>query len=196
MVRRQTDAHLPGIRVMRCAHEHAHGGDDLIRPLEGHHVARVRDKGKRRCGKVAVEVLQKYNAVSAFLGYRGYPAHICASINDELVHGIPSKERVLRSGDIISIDVGTQYRSAIFYHDELQKNTAEEVIASIDAEEVWGRPIVTEVSPLDAYYPAEDYHQEYYENNPGQAYCQMVIRPKIAKFQKTFKEKRKSALAS
>ena len=93
-------------------------------------------------------------------------------------------------------DVGTQYRSAIFYHDESQKKTAEQVIASIDAEQVWGRPIVTEVSPLDAYYPAENYHQEYYENNPGQPYCQMVIRPKVAKFEKTFKEKRKSAMAS
>ena len=63
--------------------------------------------------QVAVEVLQKYNAVSAFLGYRGYPAHICASINDELVHGIPSKDRTLQAGDIISIDVGTQYRGFI-----------------------------------------------------------------------------------
>ncbi len=90
-------------------------------------------------------------------------------------------------------DVGTQYRSAIFYHDDEQKKVAEQVIGSIDAETVWGRPIVTEVSPLEEYYPAEDYHQEYYENNPGQPYCQAVIRPKIEKFEKTFKEKRKSA---
>jgi peptide-methionine (S)-S-oxide reductase len=89
-------------------------------------------------------------------------------------------------------DVGTQYRSAIFYHDEAQKQVAEDVIDSIDAESVWGRPIVTEVSPLEDFFPAEDYHQEYYENNPGQPYCQMVIRPKIKKFEKTFKEKRKS----
>jgi peptide-methionine (S)-S-oxide reductase len=89
-------------------------------------------------------------------------------------------------------DVGTQYRSAIFYHDETQKQVAEDVIESIDAESIWGRPIVTEVSPLKEYYPAEDYHQEYYKNNPGQPYCQMVIRPKIKKFEKTFKEKRKT----
>lgn len=63
--------------------------------------------------QVALEVLQKYNATSAFLGYRGYPAHICTSINEELVHGIPSKERVLRAGDIISIDVGTRYRGFV-----------------------------------------------------------------------------------
>jgi methionine-S-sulfoxide reductase len=93
-------------------------------------------------------------------------------------------------------DVGTQYRSAIFYHDENQKKIAEEVVASIDAESVWGRPIVTEISPLDNFYAAEDYHQEYYRNNPGQPYCQMVIRPKIDKFEKTFKQKRKSLQAS
>lgn len=63
--------------------------------------------------QIAVEVMQKYNATSAFLGYRGYPAHICTSINEELVHGIPSKERVLRAGDIISIDVGVRYRGFI-----------------------------------------------------------------------------------
>lgn len=63
--------------------------------------------------QVALEVLQKYNATSAFLGYRGYPAHICTSINEELVHGIPSKDRVLRAGDIISIDVGTYYRGFV-----------------------------------------------------------------------------------
>lgn len=63
--------------------------------------------------QTALEVLQKYNAVSAFLGYRGYPANICASINDELVHGIPSKERILREGDIISVDVGSVYRGFV-----------------------------------------------------------------------------------
>jgi peptide-methionine (S)-S-oxide reductase len=89
-------------------------------------------------------------------------------------------------------DVGTQYRSAIFCHDDEQRKVAEEVIASIDAEAVWGRPIVTEISPLENYYPAEDYHQQYYENNPSQPYCQMVILPKIKKFQKTFTAKRKS----
>lgn len=63
--------------------------------------------------QVALEVIQRYNAVSSFLGYRGYPAHICASINEELVHGIPSKERILREGDVISIDVGVRYRGFI-----------------------------------------------------------------------------------
>jgi peptide-methionine (S)-S-oxide reductase len=92
-------------------------------------------------------------------------------------------------------DVGTQYRSAVFYHDQAQKEIADEVIASIDAESIWGRPIVTEVTPLEGYFPAEDYHQEYFRNNPAQPYCQMVIRPKIEKFEKTFKMKRKSLQA-
>ncbi|MDF1501023.1 MAG: peptide-methionine (S)-S-oxide reductase MsrA [Anaerolineales bacterium] len=93
-------------------------------------------------------------------------------------------------------DVGTQYRSVIFYHDDQQRQIAQEAIDSIDAESIWGRQIVTELSPLDAYYPAEDYHQGYYQNNPGQPYCQMVIRPKIEKFEKTFKGKRKSIAAN
>src|SRR5215207_4001463 len=63
--------------------------------------------------QIALEVIQKYNAVSSFLGYRGYPANICASVNEELVHGIPSKERVLHEGDIISIDVGVRHRGFI-----------------------------------------------------------------------------------
>lgn len=63
--------------------------------------------------QIAIEVMQKYDAVSAFIGYRGFPAHICASINDELVHGIPSRERVLKQGDIISIDIGARYRGFI-----------------------------------------------------------------------------------
>lgn len=86
-------------------------------------------------------------------------------------------------------DVGTQYRSAIFYHDEEQKQTAKEVMAEVA--EAWDDPLVTELSPVPAFYPAEDYHQDYYENNPAQPYCQVVIRPKLAKFRKTFSEKRK-----
>lgn len=86
-------------------------------------------------------------------------------------------------------DVGTQYRSVIFYHDEEQRETAQEVLAQVA--EAWDDPIVTQLSPVPAFYPAEDYHQDYYENNPAQPYCQVVIRPKLAKFRKTFSEKRK-----
>jgi peptide-methionine (S)-S-oxide reductase len=88
-------------------------------------------------------------------------------------------------------DVGTQYRSAIFYHDEAQKKAAEEVIAELNAAKIWDRPIVTEVVPLERFYPAEEYHQEYFRRNPGQGYCQAVVSPKVAKFRKQFTNKLK-----
>lgn len=91
-------------------------------------------------------------------------------------------------------DVGTQYRSAIFYHTEGQKSVAEEVIAEIEAAKIWSKPIVTEVTPLDAFYPAEDYHQEYFKRNPYQGYCQVVISPKVAKFRKKFTGKLKQVV--
>jgi peptide-methionine (S)-S-oxide reductase len=91
-------------------------------------------------------------------------------------------------------DVGTQYRSAVFYHTGGQKALAEEVIAEIEAAKIWAKPIVTEVSPLDVFYPAEDYHQEYYKRNPYQGYCQVVITPKVAKFRKKFAGKLKQAV--
>ncbi len=81
-------------------------------------------------------------------------------------------------------DVGTQYRSAIFYHDEEQKRVAQEVIAELERKHLWDDPIVTEVAPFDAFHVAEDYHQGYYRNNEYQPYCQVVIAPKVAKFRK------------
>jgi peptide-methionine (S)-S-oxide reductase len=83
-------------------------------------------------------------------------------------------------------DVGTQYRSSIFYHSPEQRETAAQVIAGLDAARVWDAPIVTEVVPLDVFYPAEDYHQEYYRNNESQPYCQAVIAPKVAKFRQKY----------
>ncbi|MCS7040279.1 MAG: peptide-methionine (S)-S-oxide reductase MsrA [Caldilineales bacterium] len=88
-------------------------------------------------------------------------------------------------------DVGPQYRSVIFYHSPEQKAVAEEVIAGLDAAGIWGRPIVTEVVPFRAFYPAEEYHQEYYRRNPFQGYCQVVIAPKVAKFRKQFMDRLK-----
>jgi len=90
-------------------------------------------------------------------------------------------------------DVGTQYRSAIFYHSPEQKAAAEQVIAEIEREGVWSRPIVTEVAPLKVFYPAEDYHVDYYANNPNQGYCRVVIDPKVAKFRQKFRDRLKSA---
>lgn len=83
-------------------------------------------------------------------------------------------------------DIGTQYRSAIFYHSEEQRRTAERVIERLTAEQVWPDPIVTEVAPLSEFYPAEEYHQDYFGRNPGQPYCQVVVAPKVAKFRKAF----------
>jgi peptide-methionine (S)-S-oxide reductase len=88
-------------------------------------------------------------------------------------------------------DVGTQYRSAIFYHDEAQQKTAAEVIQEIDAAKIWDRPIVTEVTPFDKFYIAEDYHQEYFKNNPFQGYCRAIIAPKVTKFRHTFADQLK-----
>lgn len=83
-------------------------------------------------------------------------------------------------------DIGTQYRSAIFYHDEEQKQIAEEAIKDLQAQKIWDHPIVTEVTKFDKFYVAEDYHQEYFANNPYQPYCQVIVAPKVAKFRKHF----------
>ncbi|GAB4501549.1 MAG: peptide-methionine (S)-S-oxide reductase MsrA [Anaerolineales bacterium] len=83
-------------------------------------------------------------------------------------------------------DVGTQYRSAIFYHDEPQKQSAEAVIRELESLRLWPDPIVTSLEKMDLFYPAEDYHQEYFANNPNQPYCQAVVAPKVAKFRKQF----------
>ncbi len=88
-------------------------------------------------------------------------------------------------------DVGTQYRSVIFYHSEEQKRIAEFVIQELDAQKIFSDPIVTEVTAFDKFYKAEDYHQDYFANNPRQPYCNAVINPKMEKFKKLFKEKLK-----
>ena len=85
-------------------------------------------------------------------------------------------------------DVGTQYRSVVFYHDSIQKETALAIKQALDDSDAFGNKIVTEISPIENFYPAENYHQDYYKNNPEKGYCQMVVRPKIEKFQKVFRE--------
>jgi len=89
-------------------------------------------------------------------------------------------------------DVGTQYRSVIFYHTEEQKRVAEEVISDLETEGIWNSPIVTEVAPFDEFYVAEDYHQDYFRNNGFQPYCQVIIAPKVAKFRKQHLERLKA----
>lgn len=88
-------------------------------------------------------------------------------------------------------DVGTQYRSAVFYHTPEQKEAAEKYKAELNKQNVYNKPVVTEITPFDKFYKAEDYHQNYYANNPTQGYCQIVIVPKLEKFRKVFKDKLK-----
>lgn len=91
-------------------------------------------------------------------------------------------------------DVGTQYRSAIFYHSEAQRETAEEVIRELTEKRVWRDPIVTEVTPASTFYIAEPYHQEYWVNNPYNPYCRIVIEPKVAKFRKLYFDRLKRSV--
>ena len=89
-------------------------------------------------------------------------------------------------------DVGTQYRSAIYYHNDEQKRIAEEKIRELTEEKVWDDPVVTQIEPLSEYYVAENYHSDYYERNPNQGYCRVVIAPKVAKARSNFLEKLKA----
>ncbi len=88
-------------------------------------------------------------------------------------------------------DVGTQYRSAIFYHNEKQKELAEKYKKELNASGAWDKPVVTEISPYTVFYKAEDYHQNYYNQNGEEPYCHFVIQPKVEKFRKVFKDKLK-----
>jgi peptide-methionine (S)-S-oxide reductase len=92
-------------------------------------------------------------------------------------------------------DVGTQYRSAIFYHSAEQKRVAEQTIRELDAEKVFDAPIVTELKAAETFYPAENYHQEYFQRNSNQPYCQFVVAPKLAKFRRKFLDRVKRTQA-
>jgi peptide-methionine (S)-S-oxide reductase len=90
------------------------------------------------------------------------------------------------SFDLQGNDAGPQYRSVIFYHDDAQRAVAEQTIRDLNAEEIWDKPIVTEVRPAAAWYPAEDYHQNYFRSHPAQPYCAFVVAPKVRKFREKF----------
>ncbi len=92
-------------------------------------------------------------------------------------------------------DVGTQYRSIILYHNDEQRRIAEETIARLNAANVWSAPIVTELKPFDTFYVAEEYHQEYFANNPNQPYCMVVVTPKVLKARKKFATRLKPEVA-
>ncbi len=93
-------------------------------------------------------------------------------------------------------DIGKSYRSAIFYHTEEQRKAAEEIISEVTAEEIYDAPIVTEVTAFEKFWPAEDYHQEYFANNPNQPYCAAVVAPKVAKFRRKFVDRLKKQSAA
>ncbi len=93
-------------------------------------------------------------------------------------------------------DAGPQYRSIILTHSDAQAETARTVLAEIDAAHVWDNPIVTEIVPLTIFYPAEEYHQDYYARNPGNGYCRAVINPKVAKLRKLFSDRLKQQAAA
>jgi peptide-methionine (S)-S-oxide reductase len=86
-------------------------------------------------------------------------------------------------------DIGTQYRSVIFYHNVAQENSAENYLKQLNESKIWDKPVVTEITRFDTFYQAEDYHKEYYNNNSNQGYCRITITPKIEKFRKIFKDK-------
>ena len=90
-------------------------------------------------------------------------------------------------------DVGTQYRSAVFYHDEEQQQLAEKYKQRLNESKIFSGPVVTEISPLEAFYPAEEQHQNYYNNHPDQGYCSFVVRPKVEKFKQVFSDKMKTS---
>src|SRR5688500_11196935 len=90
-------------------------------------------------------------------------------------------------------DIGTSYRSAIFYQSDEQKKVAEEIVKEITTEAIYDKPIVNEVTAFDKFWPAENYHQEYFANNPNQPYCAAVVAPKVAKFRKKFVDRLKSS---
>ena len=106
----------------------------------------------------------------------------------EVFFGIHDPTTLNRQG----ADVGTQYRSAIYYHSPEQERTARAVIAELERDQVFDSPIVTEVAPFTVVYPAEEYHQDYFRRNPGQGYCRAVIAPKVAKFRKEHLERLKA----
>ena len=100
----------------------------------------------------------------------------------EIFFSIHDPTQLNRQGN----DIGTQYRSAIFYENEEQRRVAQGIMAEIEREDVYGKPITTQLEPLGEFFPAEEYHRDYYARNPGQGYCAAIIAPKLAKFRKNF----------
>jgi peptide-methionine (S)-S-oxide reductase len=129
-------------------------------------------------------------------GRTGHAEVIQVKYNPEIVTYVELLEIFFKTHDPTTkdrqgADRGNQYRSIILYHTELQKETAVALIKELNDANIWDNPIVSEVVPFEVFYSAEAYHQEYFENNSGQMYCQMVIVPKLEKFEKLFRDKLK-----
>ena len=112
------------------------------------------------------------------------------SLHDLLVIFFTTHDPTTR--DRQGADVGTQYRSAVFYRDAFEKETVESVLRELEAEKLWRRPVVTEIAPFTNFYPAEEYHRDYFRRNPEKAYCQLVIAPKVAKLRAKYTDRLRS----
>jgi len=135
-----------------------------------------------------------YSMVSS--GTTGHAEVVQITFDPETVSFLELLEIFFKTHDPTTLnrqgaDVGTQYRSIVLYHNEEQKELTRQVISELDAEGIWKNPIVTAVEPFREFYRAEDYHQEYFDNNPNQGYCRLVITPKLEKFEKIFSQKLK-----
>jgi peptide-methionine (S)-S-oxide reductase len=129
-------------------------------------------------------------------GMTGHAEVVQISFNPQQISYIELLEIYFKTHDPTTLnkqgaDVGTLYRSIVLYHHDEQRKQAEKVIEELDSAGIWNNPIVTQVEPFEEFYKAEDYHQEYFENNPNQGYCRVVIQPKVDKFEKVFREKLK-----
>lgn len=129
-------------------------------------------------------------------GTTGHAEVVQVTFDPEIVSFLELLEIFFKTHDPTTLnrqgaDVGTQYRSIVLYHNEKQKMVTQQVIQQLNSEKIWSDPIVTQVVPFEIFYKAEAYHQEYYDNNPNQGYCRMVITPKMEKFEKVFSERLK-----
>lgn len=129
-------------------------------------------------------------------GSTGHAEVVQISFDPEVVSYLELLEIFFKTHDPTTLnrqgaDVGTQYRSVVFFHNEAQREQAQQTIAALGSAGIWNNPIVTIVEPFQVFYNAEGYHQEYFENNPNKGYCRMVITPKVEKFEKLFKDKLK-----
>jgi len=212
---------LSGLFALACAHQGANAGQEHDKSLPSfQNTMNTENKTKDTatlgagCFWCVEAVFQRLKGVDTVVsGYMGgknaHPTYkeVCTGLTGHAeVIQIVFDPKVVSYQEILEVfwnthdpttlnrqgnDEGTQYRSAVFYYSEEQKQIAEAYKKQLDSSGVFASPIVTEIVPATAFYPAEDYHQDYYNQNGSQPYCQYVVRPKVEKFEKKFKEKMK-----